>query len=249
MRTILIGAGRGKRLDILTKDQPKPFTKIGDKRILDWVVQAHAENDLKDVVFIGGYMIDLVKKEYPQFTFRHNDQWENNNVLSSLLYAEDQMDDGFICSYVDILYTPDVVRKLLDNPADICVAVDTDWAVRYTDRTQHPTTDGEKVLVDGDRVTRISRHIPAEEAFGEFIGLAKFTKKGAELFKAEYAKLAKEHRFEGTIPMNKAYLIHFLQHLLEKGAEIGYVTTHGDYIEVDTLQDYAYAQSTWGAKR
>ena len=244
----MIGAGRGKRLDYLTETQPKPFTEIQGKRILDWVVDAHAKNDVNDVVFIGGYLIDLVKKEYPEFTFRHNDNWQNNNVLGSLLYAEDQMDEGFISSYVDILYTPDVVRRLLDHSADICIAVDTDWLKRYTGRTQHPSSDGEKVTVEGDRITRISRHIPENEAFGEFIGLAKFTKKGAELFKREYNKLPKNHLFDGSIPMNKAYLIHFLQHLLEKGVEIGYVTTHGDYIEVDTLEDHAYAQKHWKIK-
>ena len=65
-----------------------------------------------DVCFIGGYQIDKVKADYPQFTFRHNPDWENNNILASLFYADDLMDEPFICCYSDVLFTPDVVARL-----------------------------------------------------------------------------------------------------------------------------------------
>ncbi len=56
------------------------------------------------------------------------------------MYAEDQMDGPFICCYSDILFTPDVVRRLLASPADIALVVDTAWRDRYTHRTEHPRT-------------------------------------------------------------------------------------------------------------
>ena len=99
MRAIFIGAGRGSRLMPTTESEPKCFARVQDKRILDWNLEAFAKNGISDICFIGGYLIDKVQEAYPNFTFRHNDDWENNNILASLMYAEDLMNEPFICCY------------------------------------------------------------------------------------------------------------------------------------------------------
>ncbi len=245
MKTIIIGAGRGRRLDYLTETQPKPFTEINGKRILDWILKAHQQPEIKQIYFIGGYLIDTVKKYYPNLIFRHNDNWENNNILQSLFCAQADFDGGFICSYADILYTENIVKKILESKADICIGVDTDWRHRYLSRTRHPTQDAEKVTAKGTKITALNRAIPDDIAAGEFIGVAKFSATAAELFKKYYEQLGDNFNFENNIPLNRAYLIHFLDYLLKQGLEIEYVATHGQYIEVDTLEDYAYAQNNW----
>ena len=115
MRAIIIGAGRGIRLMPTTADTPKCFAEVGGRRILDWVLDAFQANDVRDIAFIGGYQMDAVRAAYPQLTFRHNDQWERNNILASLFFAEDLMDEPFMCCYSDTLFTPEVIRGLLDN--------------------------------------------------------------------------------------------------------------------------------------
>ncbi len=42
MRPIIIGAGRGRRLNALTDGQPKCYVPIGGRRILDWILEALA---------------------------------------------------------------------------------------------------------------------------------------------------------------------------------------------------------------
>ena len=96
-----------------TADTPKCFAQIQGKRMLDWGLEAFAANGINEICFIGGYQIDKVRSAYPQFAFRHNLNWENNNILASLMYAKDLMDEPFICSYSDVLFTADVVKKLL----------------------------------------------------------------------------------------------------------------------------------------
>ena len=118
MKTIIIGAGRGIRLMPTTANTPKCFAEIKGRRILDWALAAFRANGLDDIVFIGGYQIDKVREAYPEFTFCHNADWENNNILASLFHAEDQMDEGFVCAYSDILFTPDAVGQALAHPAD-----------------------------------------------------------------------------------------------------------------------------------
>src|SRR5215469_1137767 len=125
MRAILIAAGRGRRLMPTTADAPKCYAEVSNRRLLDWALLAFREAGINDICFIGGYQIELVKKDYPQFTFRHNASWEQNNILASLLHAEDLMDQGFICSYSDILFTADLVSRVLKQAGDIVLSVDT----------------------------------------------------------------------------------------------------------------------------
>src|SRR5215831_17348630 len=113
MRAIIIGAGRGIRLMPTTADTPKCFAEVGDRRILDWTLHAFAAHGINQIAFIGGYQIDKVRQAYPQFAFCHNEDWPKNNILASLFCAEKFMDEGFICCYSDVLFTPDVVGLLL----------------------------------------------------------------------------------------------------------------------------------------
>src|SRR5262245_44758772 len=99
MKAIIIGAGRGRRLMPTTADTPKCYADVHGRRLLDWTVAAFTDAGVRDICFIGGYQIAKVQRDYPQFTFRHNVDWENNNILVSLLHAEDLMDEGFICCY------------------------------------------------------------------------------------------------------------------------------------------------------
>ena len=132
--------------------------------MLDWATKAFASAGLSDFCFIGGYQIEKVQRDYPQFTFRHNRDWENNNIMLSLMHAEDLMGDGFVCCYSDILFTSDVARLVLQHPADIALSVDTRWLDRYVHRTQHPPDDAEKVTVQNGCVTRVHRGIEPTEA-------------------------------------------------------------------------------------
>jgi choline kinase len=221
----------------LTEDTPKCYAEVGGRRIVDWALGALREAGLCEIVFVGGYQIERIKTDYPELSFRHNADWPNNNILASLFHAEDAMADGFVCSYADILYRPSVVARLLASPADITLVVDTDWRSRYTGRSQHPEDDAEKVLVDGDKVTHVSRAIPSAEAYGEYIGLARFTPAGAALLR--------EHYHREAPALRRAYLIELLQRMLERGVEMAKVDTAGDYFEVDTTEDYLLAQQHW----
>ena len=248
MRAIIIAAGRGRRLMPTTADSPKCFAEVQGKRILDWVLQALRANGISDICFIGGYQIEKVKAGYPQFTFRHNSDWENNNILASLMCAEDLMDAPFISTYSDCLFNADVVKRVMANPADIALSVDTAWLERYEHRSNHPPDDAEKVTTADGLVTRVHRGIDVSDAYGEFTGVAKFTLQGAAALKQHYhhrrAQYAGKPYREAAV-FEKAYLIHLLQDMIESGVEMAHADTPGDYIEIDTQQDFELAQNSW----
>jgi choline kinase len=251
MRAVVIGAGRGSRLMPTTADAPKCFAEVSGRRLLDWAVDAFRHNGIDDITFIGGYRIESVRESYPEFTYRHNSDWENNNILDSLLYAEDLMGDGFLCCYSDVLFTPTIVARLLKSQANISLGTDSEWLVRYEHRTEHPSDDAEKVTVANGVVTRIHREIAEADAHGEFIGLAKFSTNGAAAFCDHYHRRREEFAgrpFREAKVFEKAYLIHLLQDMIEAGQEMVHVDTPGGYIEVDTQQDFEYARQFWTAR-
>lgn len=248
MRAVIIGAGRGSRLMPTTANTPKCFAEISGQRMLDWAVDAFRKNGIDDIVFIGGYRIEAVQEAYPDFTFRHNDDWPNNNILASLLYAEDLMDEPFLCCYSDVLFTPAIVEGVLKDDGDVALGVDTDWLTRYKHRTEHPSDDAEKVTVANGRVTRIHREIPESDAWGEFIGLAKLSAAGAAALRKHYHQCSEKFSgrpFREAKVFEKAYLIHLLQDMIEDGHSMSHVDTPGGYIEVDTQQDFEYARQFW----
>lgn len=248
MQAIIIGAGRGQRLMPTTADTPKCFAEVNGKRLIDHALAAFRANGIHDICFIGGYRIEKVKEAYPELDFRHNENWPNNNILASLFHAEDRMDRPFICSYSDILFTPEVVASLLKNKDDMALVVDTDWKKRYTNRTEHPPDDAEKALVKDGRIARISRTIDNDAAHGEYIGVAKFSAAGAAKLKEHYHRCKKAHDggpFQEAKLFEKAYLIHLFQDMVQAGESFAHVDTPGGYIEIDTQQDFEYARQNW----
>lgn len=248
MKAIIIGAGRGERLMPHTADAPKCFAEVKGKRILDWGLEALRSGGLSDIVFIGGYRIERVQGAYPDFTFCDNADWPDNNILESLMHAEDHMSGGFVCVYSDILYTGSIIRQLMTSENDITLVCDTEWRERYKQRTEHPEEDGEKMAVVDGHVTVINRTMPSEAASGEYIGVARFSPEGAaSLIRAYHkAKTASGNGpFLAAKTFRKAYLIDLFQHMLGNGHEITASFTPGDYAEIDTNQDFQIARKEW----
>ena len=232
----------------MTQDTPKCYAEIHGRRLLDWAIEAFRAAGLRDICFIGGYQIDKVRRDYPQLTFRHNRDWETNNILLSLMHAEDLMSEGFVCCYSDILFTGDVIRGVVEEPGDIALSVDTHWLERYRHRTQHPPTDAEKVIVSGDRVVRVHREIAPEAAHGEYTGVAKFTGDGAATLREHFHRAQRAYAgkpFREAALFERAYLILLFQEMIEAGVPMSHADTEGNYMEVDTQEDFELARRDW----
>lgn len=125
------------------------------------------------------------------------------------------------------------------------------WLRRYERRTQHPSGDAEKVTVENGVVTRIHRTISEGDAYGEYIGVARFSAAGAALLREHYHRRRREFAglpWREAKVFEKAYLIHLLQEMIECGTPMAHVDTPGGYIEVDTQEDFEYARRFWQSR-
>lgn len=246
MKAIIIGAGRGIRLMPETESIPKCMMDgMGGQRLLDWILDSLTHAGIDDIVFIGGYHIEKVVQAYPYLRFYNNTEWPDNNVLESLMYAAPEMDTAFVASYSDIVYRRSAAQRLMTSEAEVALVVDRDWRKCYVGRTLHPESQAEKVVVEDGRVVEIGKHLPSDGAYGEFIGLVKFSQRAAHLMRDRYLQIRDDYL---TRPFHKApnirvaYLTDMIQELIDLGVRVEPVDIWADWAELDTPQDLARAR-------
>jgi len=234
-KAIIVAAGKGLRLGGLLQE-PKCMLEIGGKTILRRTIDTFKACGINDIIVVRGFEKDKIS--YPDA--RYYEDPDPQGILSSLMVAEKEMSDEFIFTYSDILFKKNIVEKLLESKADIALVIDTDWINHYVGRTDHPIAEAENVIIEDDKVRRIGKNLSAEESHGEFIGLAKFSKKGAIALRQVYNSIKK--RFKGKMfhearEFEKAYLTDMIQELINRGYNVGPVKIKGGWHELDTLQD------------
>jgi choline kinase len=172
MKTIIVAAGMGRRLSPYTDDRPKTLVEVNGRSILQRQVDAYRAAGVDEINIVRGYMKEKIVVEGAR-TF-DNDEFRQNNILTSLFYAEPAMAGGFLFSYSDIVFRPEVVRTVLETEGDYALVIDRRWHEAYVGRMNHPVEEGEVARVEAGRVTLVGKKtMPPEEATGEFIGLAR----------------------------------------------------------------------------
>lgn len=249
MKAIIVAAGPGKRLHPFTDEIPKCLLEVNGKTILERTLEALRASGIEDINVVRGYQSESIN--YPGITYYQNTDYMNNNILRSLFYAEEAMNDDFLFSYSDIIYSQEIVEKLIRSEADIALITDVNWAQRYEGRDQHPISEAELVKVENSRVVKIGKDVVSpEESHGEFIGLAKFTRSGAEAMRKAYHRVEKEHPaspFHNAASLEKAYMTDMIQELTDNGSVVMSVDIEGDWMEIDTPQDLERARKLFNS--
>ena len=247
MKVIIIAAGRGSRLEHHTDHRPKCMVNIGGASILDHQRTALRAHQLHDLHIIRGYLADQLQVDGA--TYYTNETWEENNILHSLFCAREAMDGPFLSTYSDIIYTPEVVAAALKMPGDINLIVDRQWARAYQGRLDHPVEQAELVEVQGPQVQRVGKHVGTDQALGEFIGLASYTARGAEILRETFAELeatlSNDEHFRNGRTFQKAYLADFFEELIQRGYPLHYVPIDGGWREIDTVEDLKAVNQFW----
>ena len=240
VRAIIVAAGESNRLLPLITNKPACLLQVGDRTIIARELENLRACGIHDIVIVRGYQGDKIN--YPAVRYYENEDYQNTGIMRSLSYAESEMSGEFVFCYSDILYIKEVLDRLLRDRSDIALVVDTDWAGPYQQRQQHLVSEAELVRVEGERISQIGRDIiPPSEAHGEFIGLAKFSMKGAEILKTNYAWAAEKYKavaFHGAPSIDKAYFVDMIQELIVQGYPISHIDIQGGWAEVDTVEDF-----------
>ena len=258
-RAVVIAAGSGKSLLPLTQDRPKCMLDIKGRTVLERQLETLRACGLHEIAVVRGYRKETVVA--PGARLYDNDAYEETGELASLFAAEPELQGRFVFLYSDVLFERAVLEKVLRASGDVVIAVDRAW-VDQRDRllplakpvdlvvTSEPPRAGRRTLGEEalDRLVRIGQRLPPDATDGEFIGLAAFSARGAELLRETYARA----RAAGDVPFHEAASVRqaaftdALQALVDAGHAVTCVSTYKGWLEIDTFDDY---QRAWAEIR
>ncbi|MDA7959518.1 MAG: NTP transferase domain-containing protein [Nitrosopumilus sp.] len=239
MRAVILAAGSSTRMG---GGGPKGMLDINGTPMLQRQVDVLRDGGITDVVVVTGRHGDAFSLDGVRYV--EDVDHERHDVLLSLMAARREITGDVIISYSDILYDMDVLDGAVRSKADIGMVTDMDWRKRYEGRTEHPISEADIVLVDGGRVVRTGKGIPADGAAGEFIGMVKLSSSGSATLVSEFERVAKTGPgpFHGAQDFERAYLTDMIQEMIDRGIMITPVAAAGRWIEVDTPQDLGNAR-------
>jgi len=244
IKAIIVAAGHDKRLGSLNENLPKCMLDVKGKTIIERQIENIRDCGIDDIIIVKGYKQEIINIQNVKYYI--NPDFENSGILSSLFFAKGEMNCDFIFIYSDIIFDKKILERLLKDNADISLAVDLDWKERYNDRVGQHAGEAELVEVESNRIIRIGKNIDLKKAHGEFIGLARFSKIGTETLKNCYKNALNSFKnkiFHESPSIEKAYFIDMIQEIIDDGFDVKNLDTYGDWMEIDTFEDYRKAWS------
>lgn len=223
MKFVLLAAGLGSRLGLLTAQRPKALVTVGGEPLLAHALRFAARLAPERIVVVGGYGFAEVAAALERHgaglpvTLVENTRFREGNLLS-LMAARPLLDGDFLLSNVDHVFRP-AIAEIARAPVDEVTAyVDTDRALGADDMKVERDAAG--------RVRRISKTLPRWDA--GYVGMTRVPRSALARYFAEAdAALATE----GT----QIHVERVLARLAETAAPPACrdVSGHG-WLEVDT---------------
>ena len=245
MKGIIVAAGLGSRLGELTKNTPKSLIEINGKSILERQIFAFKKFGITDITVIIGPHAE--KYSFEGISFIHDDSYLEHDILSSFMLARKIIDDDTIVSYGDVIFDENILLPLINFKGLIGLGIDFDWEKNYVNRDQHPKSEAENVLINGNEILELRKNISEckeNEKIGECLGLMKFSRKASKVFLDKYSELEISHqgKFHNASSLEKALISDMIQELIDSEINVEPIYVSGKWCEIDTPQDLEIAR-------
>tara|TARA_B100000929_G_scaffold97620_1_gene76651 strand:- start:1739 stop:2488 length:750 start_codon:yes stop_codon:yes gene_type:complete len=248
MKAIIISAGSATRLKPHTKKLPKGLLNINGKTIMDRQIKILRNNGINDIIIITGPHKEQFR--YDEVRFVNDLEYEKHDVLFSLMVAKNEIKGEVITIYSDVLFDEDILQQIIKSKVDIGIAIEMNWEKNYENRTEHPKSEADNVIIENNTIVEIKKNIPKileNQKDGEFIGIMKFSEKGSERFVMEFNRVEKikPQPFHDASIFEKSYLTDMIQELIDQNIPVEPIFINGDWCEIDTFQDLENARKKY----
>ena len=221
-----MAAGKGTRMQGILGEHPKGTISIGKTSIIGHMINVLNDNGVQDILIVGGYKIEDLRKHIgDNATVIYNPLYDHGDDITSLWVAQHYFRDGaFMYLHGDAVFPREFVTRLIQDPRE---------RVMLVERKQCDAEDS-KVVIENDRVIRVSKEVDVDEAYGEFVGIAKLSGAAVKSFVESLNEV-----------VEKKGINHFdtmvLQHMIDKGEKVEFL--HSDdlpWCDIDFPQDLAH---------
>ena len=220
MQAIILSAGRGKRLSKWIS-YPKCLIELNsDQTLIDRILELLNNEGIYDIHLVVGYKSYLIKKKVrKKIKYHHFKNFNSCNNLQTLLSVKKLLNKETIILFSDIIFDRKILRSVKNNNKSIVLAIKTKKILKDTMR----------VKIKNDKITDIGNQIKMKSADGNFIGLAKFSKKSIKILK-KYLIHNKKNK--------KDYYTKALIDMIQDGIAPNYIKTDKFFWkEIDTIKD------------
>ncbi len=244
---IILAAGRGSRLKNTTKNIPKGLVEINKgQSILDFQINILRKYKNTKIYLVVGYkskkIIDHFKNQ--NLIYIKNKFWNKSNMFYSLMCADNLLKKSeFIVLYSDIIYSKNIIDKMILEKSNLSVAYDINWLNLWKKRFTKPELDAESFYIDKRNVIKeIGGNIKKNDIKkinGQYMGIIKIYPKAWSLIKKIFTK--KESR--------KLHLTHVFNRIINKGLlKIKGVKNIYPWYEIDNNKDLKIAKLNMKSK-
>ena len=237
MHCLILAAGTASRLRPLTDSTPKCLLTVGSRSILERAIRAVFHAGVIHFTVVVGFqdwmVKNFLKRNFPSldFTFVVNNQFNTTNNAFSLLLAREEIEGHeLLLLDGDVVFDDELIPLLIKSPHQSCLAVRTIGSMGEEDV---------KVEVNAKKeIVRIGKEIATSLAYGESIGIVRFSRGDTTRL---FTTLEKRVKTENKV--NEFYEASF-QEMIDSGSRMVAVGA-GPYrsIEIDTVEDLHSAES------
>ncbi len=121
MKAVVLAAGEGRRLRPLTGSRGKGMLPVGNKPILEYVIDALSSVNIRDIIMVVGYQKEKVMNHFGDgrefgVNTSYIEQKFQLGTAHALYQAKDQVEGQFLVVPGDSLVEPEALKQLLNTP-------------------------------------------------------------------------------------------------------------------------------------
>ena len=234
MKAIILAAGKGERLMPLTSDKPKSLLELKNGiTLLESQLINIYKSGIKKVIVVTGYQTEKIESKVEFYSNKYNIDikiiynpfFDISNNLISLWQARHEMASDFIIINGDDIFKESVLSGLIKYDKNEIITMVIARKKKYD-------LDDMKLIIKNEKILRVSKNIPLDEANGESIGMIRVTGKARSIVVSTMEKMVRNKKY-----MDVFYL-EMIQKLINKGISVGsYEISSKDWAEIDFHPD------------
>jgi NDP-mannose synthase len=228
IRAVVLAGGRGTRLAPYTSVLPKPLMPIGERAILEIVVDQLEAHGVRDIIFCVGYLSHLIRAVF--------DNRANGHVKISYVHEQEALGTAGPLRNVDGLSETFIVMN-----GDVLTTLD------YRDLVRHHREAGNAVTIaTRERTIKIDYGVLRVENETAPARIVSFDEKPEVRSRVSMGVYVFEPWVLDYVPPDQHHdFPELIESLLIEGAPVGAYPFDGPWFDIGREDDYAGAVEAW----